>query len=94
MTEAERRVIMKMLIDRITFNIDGKVEKIYLKFTINKNGNLIKKVSMNHSKYSADYVLEPKESISLFIPEDKPDKGIETSERRKTFPKEKKVTIK
>lgn len=94
MTEAERREMMKMLIDKITFTFDGKIEKIYLKFTINKNGNLIKEVSMNHSKYSADYALEPKESISLFIPEDKPTKGIETSERRKTFPKEKKVTYK
>lgn len=49
---------------------------------------------MNNSKYSADYVLVPKESISLFIPEDKPTKEIETSERRKAFPKEKKATYK
>lgn len=94
MTEAERREMMKMLIDKITFNIDGKIEKIYLKFTINKNGNLIKEVSMNNTKYSADYALEPKENISLFIPEENSTKGIETSERRKTFPKEKKATYK
>lgn len=71
-----------------------KKRKIYLKFTINKNGNLIKEVSMNNTKYSADYTLESKESISLFIPKDKPTKGIETSERRKTFPKEKKIILK
>lgn len=86
--------MMKMLIDKITFNIDGKIEKIYLRSTINKNGNLIKEVSMNHTNYSADYVLEPKEGISLFIPEENHTKGIKTSERRKTFPKEKKATYK
>lgn len=49
---------------------------------------------MNHCKYTAVYILEPKESISLFITEDNSTKGIETSERQKTFSKEKEVTFK
>ncbi len=77
-----------------TVNLYEKTRKSYLKFTINKNGNLIKEVSMNNTKYSADYALELKESISLFIPKDKPTKGVETSERKKTFPKEKQIILK
>jgi hypothetical protein len=49
---------------------------------------------VNHCKYTAVYILEPKESISLFITEDNSTKGIETSERQKTFSKEKEVTFK
>lgn len=97
MTDEEKRKLIKLLIDKITFTLDGKIDKIYLKFVINKDGKLFSELDMHKTKYSIDYVMDTKGDISLFIPEPKPitdEKNKKEIKTQRVILKKEKVTYK
>ena len=94
MNEEERRKLIKLLIDKITFTLDGRIDKIYLKFVINKDGKLFSELDMHKTKYSVDYTIDTAGDISLFIPESKPVKKGKVIKTQRVVLKKEKVTYK